>query len=399
MAQLSLAADFAEIRGQKRKEFAKGINPQVLVEKIWGATMKGRNEKGEEVATKVPSALGLKLLSPAPHSLLIDFSIYRDDNRLLSALPENEANRLVKSGAHTRKEVGYITDIYHAVRLFKHIKEGYRNELAGTTSILEMEKFNEITASVLKWGSQNKEVEELVGRIDALLQLLKRKSASSKVLSLKKIEKARDLLLEMQLESNPFLCTNKLGAASAALVGARNRFDEWRIKEILRRGSMAHLKEAALRTKRDVLLREVLQGWISAMEKGNPFAIHRLYQADMAKIALIGQIGANNISQTIVELEKSKSTWGSGFLKSAKELFLQGKNEDAQDEMRKLYFYLSANKPQYVFEQMQKTNDAYLNIGGDKSSLSYLESGAGLFGKKIFGRAKYCFEMALEKLG
>ena len=119
----------------------------------------------------------------------------------------------------------------------------------------------------------------------------------------------------------------------------------------------------------------------------------------MENIALMGKIGANSISQTIIELEKSTSIWGSGFLKSAKELCLLGKNEDAQGEIRKLHFYLSANKPQYVFEQMQKTNDAYLNIGGDKSFLSYLKSGTGLFGKKVFGRAKYCFEKALEMLG
>ncbi len=387
---------FSEERAATRARLARIINPQILVEKIRGITLDGKDEKGVVVNTREPSKFGIFC-----NCWLVEFPVHRDDKLFLAGLGPTEANEIVKAGAQRKRKVNISTDIYHAVRLFKHIKEGYRNELKGARTVQMVEGVNAMLAT-LSSGALREEVEKIIGKLIQLEKRLGKKKSAPKLLALDKLERARKALEEFLREEGVFKKMNRVGVACALLVAFRNRYEEWRLREILRRGSMAKLKECALRIERDEYIKKVLKELISTIEKGADiaFARRKLWEGDQEAAVLLEKIGLCDVAQVIPHLEQMKNLWGTQFLENAKRKLNSGEKEGAILELRKMYYCLCSNKPKYIANEIEKTGDRYLIEREDpeKTFVAYLRAGATLFEDGVFKRAAYCFRKALEKL-
>lgn len=393
---------------QFRKEtLFNRINPSALLDsgKLSGTTIRGRDEKGNPAGTKTLSSFGMRIYNSNEKAViglekLVRIPVYPDDRDFLSWISSDEANRLVKVGQNERKEVVYYTDIYHGVRLFKHMREGYKAEHRFNNRIVEkVEEFN-ATLATIKWNVDNAEIERLLAGIAHIGNILRKKYSASKQLALEKLSNAGEFLEDMKVATNAFERTKWLACASCSLVAFRNRF-EWRLKEMLNRGSMACLKERSLRMERDRALRHNVERWLDIIDRKDSYykyTIRSLWARDLESMKALDGLKPGNIEETLHKLKCAHSDLGRSAVDETELLLKKGMTIKAEYRLRRLNLTLSCNKPSYISEQLEKTGDEYLTKGGNKSFAAYVKTGAELFSSRLFDRAKYCFSEALKIL-
>ncbi len=378
----SLLEQFRSERHAHRLQLQKVMNPAVLFEKLRGQTEIGKREDGKEVKTKAPAELSLFV-----RGIFVSLFIGVADRSYLSTAAD--ADSLVREDVHRRNTIPILTDLFHAVRLFKHIKEGYRQELAGTKTVCRLEELNASLACTNADG----EVKLVIDALLTLQEKMRRKSSATKLMAFAKMDHSRKLL--EKAIADPSHKVILIGAACACLVAARNRYENWRIKEVLRHGSYAYLRECSLRAERDAFIRQKLHELILLCSHSDASARIFLWAKDELVMNVLKNASISNLEETIGQL--GAISWGKKYVINANDLLKKDEKEKAMLELRKLLFYLSANKPYYIAEQVEKTGDSYLCQPGN-SFIYHLKQGEGLFRKGSFDGSKSHFEAALRIL-
>lgn len=397
MSQRELARELSKSFSQRRRErinrLKKTINPASLLEEMHGNQFRGRKTDGTLLLTLTPSPLGIIL-----NGRIVALHQYRDDLSALRSIPHVQADELVKLGAHRYRRVRTITDIFHAIRCFMHIRESYHDELVGNSELREIEAINAILATI-NAGNFIPCAERLLKRLQKVEEKTGKRSAS-KAMGVAKLHSAIEILSDIVHGGYGFNFSIHLNRACALLVAFRNRIGDWRVEEALRRGSKAYLKECSLRRVRDELVKDSLRDWMKIIDENHSFQFRAIWEKDREMVALADGFDSNNGAEVIGRLLRMGNGHGTDFLGQANRSFAAGDVKAAYESMRKFRFYLLSNKPDYVAEQLERTGDSYLVSGTDMEHtvVAYIKAGAKLFHEGVFERAKYCFEEALKRM-
>lgn len=392
----ALQTDFGKLREELRLRLQQEINPNAMLEKMRGARASGRKENGESAETMYAERFCIITWDG-----FVKTRMYRDDVCYLKGLEKKQANDQVRAGEQKKTEVFVVTDIYRAVRMYKHMREGYRDELKGVKTIIAIEQMN-VLLNGISADMNNETISEILGRMEKMIKRLKRKTSATKVLALAKLVHAKEKLEESVGEANAGKRSLLIANACALLVAFRNRHFEWRMKEVLRRGSRTALREYSLRARRDEFMHNTLQELIETIRLGNgaAFARREFWKKDREAVKILDGVSKENVVDRVARLGEADVTRGRNFISAAKNWLAKDDKENALKELNMLRLYLCMNKPKYMANEIEKTGDIYLcsAVAPDKTFIAYLRSGARLFEQGVFPRAQYCFEMAYAML-
>ncbi len=394
MDRLKLA--FRKSRVETRRRLATELNPVVLVERIRGRTIIGRDERGAVAETKEPQKLNITV-----NGWLVELETHKDDLGFLSTLMPKEADRLVKRGKQRRRKITMETDLFHAVRATMHMKESYRKEYSETKALVEVEELNARLA-VMDWHVENSEIDEMIKDMNEMGKKLKRQLAAPKKQAFEKLQAAIKTLEELKKETGAFKRTNRLSVACSRLVAFRNRYNEIRLGEILIRGSRANLRERTLRILRDRHIQSMVNQCIRYIEKndGRAFAYRTRYMKEKEVVRVLEELTLSNVGEIFEKVKAKKVRKGKNILLEVEKDLENGDKKAAYSKLRRMYQWFGVDKPFYMVEELEKTNEEYMirkNNSGE-NFISYLKSGSELLERGVFPRAVYCFRKALELL-
>ncbi|MFA5049509.1 MAG: hypothetical protein WC501_00720 [Candidatus Micrarchaeia archaeon] len=370
------------------------FGPSMLLENLSLARTHGKDEFGKKTECSFPNLLGLSITVST-----VSFFTYRSNKNFLKSLSTKDADGLVKEGTHKRKDLLVITDLYRAVRLFSYQKEKYRIEFRESKLAKLIEELN---LDVYSSDNFSEKLENIFQKLTELKKELEAKQGAPFYLPTEHLKKAEKLLMKARDEKNKSRRTTMIGSVHM-LISSKNRTREGRIDEILRRGSMASLRENAVRRKRDEFIMERLEYLINLTGKGNEkcFAIKRLWENDQKTTDILEKLTQKNVKRKMELLQNEKlDEKKNGFVEAARKFLLENEETEAFYELKKLYFFILSNKPKYILEQLEKTQDGYLHEKNTEgySFMDYFKSGVELFENGVFERAGHCFKKAGEIL-
>lgn len=377
-----------EQRDAKRRELAQQITPQSVRLRLPGLDFVGRDASGAKYQTKSLETMGVIITGPFAR-----ISFYRDEKDFFDSVPARECDAVVRKGMNPKRPLVIDTDVYKAVRLFKHIKEGYREEFKQDGKISEFEILH-TNITDTPFDKLKEIIERTLVQLKEFEGSLPTSQAASKDMARIKLRMAIELLEDSLKQETSFKFMNRVNTACACLCAFSNRYEEWRIKEILRRGSMAVLRETGTRRLRDGYMLSVIKD----LNPQNLPAIRHFVERDQQRMILLEGLNIKNIQDILTELEFSRLRFGARNVVAARYNISVGNTDLAIGELKRLLVLLRSNKPLYIAEQIEKTGDNYLCAGGEKSFVAYIKKGAQLLTERLFQRADYCFRKAEESL-
>jgi len=157
-----------------------------------------------------------------------------------------------------------VTDIYHAVRMTKHIEEGYVEELDKNDKILKSIAVENLKLAHGKKG--RKEIEEAIGNIKKVLKSIGRIRVPKKVFSREQAKYAISYL-EDSIKDSENIDQQKVIWACTKLVSFRTRYGKWRDKEVIAMKEYSKIRGYALRNVRDRWILFNIGNWIKYLGK------------------------------------------------------------------------------------------------------------------------------------
>ena len=276
------------------------FGPSMLLENLSLARTHGKDESGRKTECSFPNLLGLSITVST-----VSFFTHRDNKNFLKSLSTKDADGLVKEGTHKRKDLLVITDLYRAVRLFSYQKEKYRIEFR---ELKLAELIGELNLDVYSLDNFSEKLENIFQKLTELKEELEEKQGAPFYLPMEHLKKAEKLLMKAKDEKNKSRRTSLIGSASALIASSKNRARAERTDEVLRRGSMASLRESAVRRKRDEFIMERLRYLITLTGEGNEkcFAIKQLWENDKKTTAILEKLTQKNVERKMELLRNEK---------------------------------------------------------------------------------------------
>jgi hypothetical protein len=297
----------------------------------------------------------------------------------------------LKSGYEPRKTVKLYTHIIPAVRLLKHVREGYQEEIKHGDSALRA--LDSLNMSLANLKGANAE-----GIATAIAQLKEFDSSelAAKHVAVKSIVARARLsqtveMLEKAMALPPGQRGMQLSRACAVFVSLRSRLGQWRDRQIAGIMEYNYQKECALRVERDNWLLSQLSKFAAAPEKVFAYDVF-----DSGKLRLLTEvrtmIKARKPPEAILPLLKSYShlfrvnererpnaedriaLMENGIMPNDGRkvdyqighygwLYRYVRSKDtakALDKLEYIRLFVKANKPRFVFCELAREPDSYL---------------------------------------
>ncbi|MEM3030634.1 MAG: hypothetical protein QXH27_02760 [Candidatus Micrarchaeia archaeon] len=260
-----------------------------LLQRIGGKTIHGIDENGRPAKTKPPHRLKACITSSGRVTLEFSRESHR---RVARLLPETIEGLARKGGKFPGKKTTFSTDLLHAVRSLKHLREGHASEISAKDRVLdEVKRLNleldqlDSHASKMELDAFRKRLQGFVVELEKMKLLLKRAAKN-------KLAEAAGLLAQVGEEDNAQEKYRLLTAACSKIAAVENRLGRWRDEDIIGMDFYNLLRERALRLARDAFLCFELKRYAGIF--GSPCSASRwlgFYRHDMEVVALIESIG------------------------------------------------------------------------------------------------------------
>lgn len=287
-----------------------------------------------------------------------------------------------------------ITDVYHAVRMTKHIEEGYVKELDKNDRILKSISIENLK---LARGGKNREgIEEAIRNIKIILKSLKGIRIPKKTFSREQLKYAISYL-EDAIKDEDRIDGRKIGMACAKIVSFRTRYGNWRDREVIAIKEYSNLRGYGLRKLRDERVLFNVSNWMRYLNKEKKgFQMRALWLRDLKFSDELEKLVENKRKMKPEKLgEISKKLFDAGYnnkkIDRAYEALIWRDEKKARKLVKEYMLLLRVRNPLYIAREMEKETDKYYH-----KAAGYLKSAAKLIERKIFNRAVYCFEKAAE---
>lgn len=289
-----------------------------------------------------------------------------------------------------------ITDIYHAVRMTKHIEEGYLEELEKNDRILKSIAVENLKLAFGKKG--RKDIGETMEKIREVLKSLRRIRIPKKVFSREQLKYALSYLEDAIKEKNK-IDGRKVGMACAKLASFRKRYGEWRDREAIAISEYSKIRGYALRNLRDQWILYNISNWLRYLGKEKRgFQMKALWSRDLKfsdKLEKLLESGKKIKPEKLGEI--SEELYNKGYNKSkidrAYTALIWKDEKGARRLIREYMLLLRVRNPLYAAREMENETDKYYEKAAD-----YLKTAATLIQRNVFQRAVYCFEKAAEEV-
>jgi|GEM_PF-4477776 len=349
----------------------------------------GRNSKGELRHLNWRTDLGIR---PLNHGLIT----------ILEKDPRNPGKAKEKT-----------TDIFSAPRsrmkLRRSLHAAQENRDLILDQICEMEALVKAvgpTLSPLELYAKVSRVRALLGELEGSISITKQNAVGI-------LETTEEALREASVEDNPRKKKAFLELAVQNMGAFRRQLGQIRDGEVQHSLALNRVREYVLREQRDAKVLELLGQWIREYSSQKAFFFERDQESDLEFAQRLEKLASSNVAQgkklsaiTALKKEYSVSEYGIrecrheiiSLLGSAETEFRIGEKSNrtlANKLLRRAALVLSIWKPSFVAEELQKPPyEVYLHVGSNKSIVSYIQAGAQLAQRNVFGPAVDCFRKA-----
>lgn len=315
----------------------------------------GRTGSGHPILTFPLDALNVDARDPANVRIF-----FRREERL----PEGfEAGQPVP-----RRHIMHVSDIFHAVRMLKHVAEGHRQERGKTNSALELAELINAKLAVLAREARGREAAKAAKKEMEAMPEIRALASAYKHMALEQLQKACRLLEEA--ENAGSRANIKLGAACACLSSFRERLGEWRARQTFNIDAYDELRENSLRMRRDRHVQRLLEYYVEMLSGPRAFQAAR---AAIRNSHLSGLL--RNFPDSIPEgkgwREESRRMLcaiGSAIpesptkklLRGAYRLAGKGTKEEFESRIKEIARPLLARDLPYVADELEKSCEPYL---------------------------------------
>ncbi len=373
---------------------------QVLLSRITGPTVCGLNEEGRRTWTKSADALRMGVSDRGRVRISFRRESYRRVARMSTARLEE---RLRKGWIAPRKAVSFSTDLFHAVRSLKHVRETHALEFAEKDELIRKVERVNAEFAVRSRSLTADQARELRRKLIVLCAELERKTSS-----LKKMAKA-------QLEGTvALLDDSQYAAACARMVAFRRRLGELRDRQIAGIDEWDFLREACLRVERDKWLVQRLEGFRYTFSNRRK-ARHYLESFVKPDLALVERLNAlleslrrgvksrDELLVEIVSVGRALKAEGNGKRFAVERLREAYKSVNAKRmrrveailQVEEALRFIRQNKLDYMAEELEATKDSYLQLN---RVVECMKRAYGFFIRENFGAAAYFAKLAREQL-
>jgi len=377
----SLAERLAIERRKKRQVLIDQLPLQAgLLARLKGEDQKGIDENGKPQKTKAPETFNVKIKWGVlkngcryPSSVMIKFK--KNDPEYMATFGLKETEKRIKTGQRiTKKTVEVNTDIFHAVRACKHLREGYQKELEQNSGFLtDVEKLNARLSELHKRGGISAwELSMFLNDINGPGGLLERTSGwknFGKRIAKDYLTAAAELLNKAALTENPLERSRFVVGACAKITAFRNRLGEWRDREVGNLLAWNHLRECSLRAVRDSHINALVDHCLCLLKDERlRFAAVKVWKRDMQHLGMLLKIKEaieekneyQKIRALAVKLYRcAKSTRIESDIVAIGKM-LKEDPETAKRMAERLSLFLKTMNPFYAVEELEKTADPYL---------------------------------------
>jgi len=382
--------------------------------------MLGRDGNCASVETMRPEALNI--LADKWYVRLV-FGWEETKEMAGSSLTEAEAR--LKMDKIPRKEVRVITHIIRAMRLLSHIGEGYAIEIQETGRVL-----SDLDALNVKLTHKNAHTSEEINEAISYLEnfgsgtLAKKHAAVKRIVAQERLGQAVKMLrasLEMQPGNRRDI---QIWAACTTFPALRDRIGDWRDLQIAWRMEYNEMKACSLRVLRDIWLLSRLVEFAK-----DPAQIQEYIETDRKKLVALKEIGtmlATLPTDTILKymvknsqlfrVKERKRKGAEEAIALAEEQgtspktekkidylighyawlyrhIRNGNREKANAKIMELEVFVHANKPRFIFDELEKGHEPYLD-----GTVTALRAAVAAFEERDFGTAQLHFYNAAEQL-
>jgi hypothetical protein len=386
-----------------------------------GAYMLGRSESNGRVKTMRTNKLRM---SVDKWHVVLRFT--RKDSSHLKDKDLEEVERRIKEGKEKKKTVVTSTHIIPAVRMLKHVREGYIAELATTRQTLR-----DFAGNILFLADLGKAVaDEHIQQVVSFCQRFHEYGLKGKQLPVKK-RAAKERLEDSitMLKAVQELPQNQRGFAigqpCAKLVSVVNRLGRWRDEAIIGQYVYNEAREASLRMSRDAWLLsqlvrfaeipETVAGYeiIDREKAGIVEKVKEMIARGVAKEEILAFIKEHNkrfrVKERVREgAERQIALMEAGIMPKGgepKKDYLIGhygwlyrfvnmeETRKALDKADYLILFTEANKPGFVLRELSKSPDSYM-----EPVLERFADAVAEYDRKAFDAASKHFAAAAKAL-
>lgn len=341
----------------------------------WAA---GRTESGMPMPTRQLGLSGVFV-----DKWYVNMPLRREDHAKLSDnWRDTEAQ--IKAGGVPRATLRMHLHIIRAVRLLKHIREGYRAELDAAVKLLApLDQLNlKLAKTAPCTGSQ---LASAIGRLQDFRdsELVRKRSALKRIVAMGRLEETMRLL-QNTLGLGGNARTMEISRACAQFVAFRGRLGEWRDKQIAGIAVRNFKKECALRVERDRWLLAQLDRFATSLEKIYEYdlfdiykryaliGVHELLEQGAPKEMVLMQLRATHQLFRVPE-RKREDVAEAGLLAADRKVdyliahygwlyryVSSGQTGKALAKLGFLSSFVNANKPIFILRELSEDADKYL---------------------------------------
>ncbi|MEW6748322.1 MAG: hypothetical protein AB1295_01295 [Candidatus Micrarchaeota archaeon] len=395
---------------------AKGL--QEGLSRRSGAFALGRDENGNPQESRLPGSFKMVL-----DRWYVSMPFKREDRSILDR-PWPDAEAAIKKGDVPRSKLRVETHIILAVRMLKHVRQGYQEELERTDDLIERLERADLALTISDTKYSDPTIRSAISALkEADAELARKQVAIKKLVSRGRMAKMVSMLegaLKLPEESRAM----EVGRACAVLVSVINRLGQWRDKQVGNLMEYNLQKECSLRVERD----RWLFGYLTRLAEDTA-QMHWYWAMDGDKVSVLDEIDRMLRSNVPKEQILSFMTENhhlfrvAGRKRDAAERYVAICEEGIQptvginidymighyawlyryvrdDEMPKaaskishLRLFVNANKPTYVMDELSKNPDGYL---GDV--IRPMREGVDAFESGVIPVAREWFKDAVDSL-
>jgi len=416
----SAAASLSQQRqGERQRTFALAHERHDMFTKKSGALSLGRDENGAARQTRSIESFPIIL-----DRWYVGMGFKREDcDKLPASWKDVEA--ALKSGNEPRKTTTVYTHIIAAVRMLKHIGEGYQDEIEKTEQVLSrLDALNAELAGINSGRvlcSLGPITDELAA-IDAG-DLVKKQVAVKRIVARERLSRVVEMLRKAEtLQPGPR--DMEISRACAVLVSLRNRLGQWRDRQVAGIVEWNRQKEYALRVERDkwvlaklkkfaespkdiweyeafdrVKLETLVEAEKMIREK-KPKAMILSFLKARSPLFRVSERDRKNAEDKIALMERGirpKDYWKVDFLIGHYGWLYRFVNrEDTARALAKITYlgmFVSANKPGFIARELSYDPDPYL-----APILKHLETARIAYNEYALETAKEHFAAARDEL-
>ncbi len=286
-----------------------------------------------------------------------------------------------------RTTVLSTTDIYHAVRAMKHIRQRHAKERRRNEELCR--NIDELHGMLYASGNlfNDNRLGEIYDMLKAYDAEMSESTSAYKLLASRKMGIALEKLKQAMWERTAFRRRSSITQACALLTAFKSRY-LWRERQTTRIDDYDRVREDGLRATRDKRLKSVLSHLAAKLEGHEGLGVACTLVSDRVMISAMRVAKAKiatgkheDALAIIIACGKAlKGEWFRGQLRGAYKFVAEsrisgpiGWREEARDMLEGFARLLGQRNTRYMLTELRKTKDAYLE--GDGGTLAWMEHG------------------------